>query len=46
MVSAEAQSHGQFGEDRVLREIFGEQADWLYTDVPPAAPPSGVVNAP
>jgi FkbM family methyltransferase len=33
MVSAEAQSHGQFGEDRVLREIFGEQAEGYCVEV-------------
>lgn len=33
MVSSEAQSHGQFGEDRVLREIFGEQAEGYCVEV-------------
>jgi FkbM family methyltransferase len=33
MVSAEAQSHGQFGEDRVLQEIFGEQAEGYCVEV-------------
>ena len=33
MASAVAQSHGQFGEDRVLREIFGEQAEGYCVEV-------------
>jgi FkbM family methyltransferase len=33
MVSAEAQSHGQFGEDRVLQEIFGEQAEGYCVEI-------------
>jgi FkbM family methyltransferase len=33
MAQAEAQSHGQFGEDRVLREIFGEQAEGYCVEV-------------
>ncbi|MGA7705676.1 MAG: FkbM family methyltransferase [Solirubrobacteraceae bacterium] len=33
MASAEAQSHGQFGEDRALREIFGERTDGCCVEI-------------
>lgn len=33
MAQAEAQSHGQFGEDRALQEIFDEQAEGYCVEV-------------
>jgi FkbM family methyltransferase len=33
MAPAEAQSHGQFGEDRALREIFGERTEGYCVEV-------------
>lgn len=33
MASTEAQSHGQFGEDRALREIFGDRAAGYCVEV-------------
>ena len=33
MASAESQSHGQFGEDRILREVFGDRAEGYCVEI-------------
>lgn len=33
MVSVESQSHGQFGEDRILQEIFGEETEGYCVEI-------------
>lgn len=33
MAKTDAQSHGQFGEDRILQEIFGEQAEGYCVEI-------------